>query len=87
MIEEIKDKKINTQTIQTKILKIIDKKTISVDFISLKKHVKYGKYLKVHKKYLVHCEDSTGLNKNDVVLIKDCRPYSKLKTKILVGKI
>ncbi len=60
------------------VLNIIDDKTFKAISTSSKKHEKYGKYVTVHKKYLV---DSAGkkVNVGDVVEIVSTRPISKLK--------
>lgn len=60
------------------VLNIIDEKTFKALSTSLKKHPRYGKYVTVHKKYLV---DSTGssVKVGDEVEIVGSRPLSKRK--------
>lgn len=60
------------------VLNIIDEKTFKGISTVYKKHPKYGKYVTVHKKYLV---DSTGksVKVGDEVEIVSSRPISKLK--------
>jgi len=63
---------------KVKILNIIDEKTFKAISSSYKKHPRYGKYVTVHKKYLV---DSQGqkVNIGDEVEIVGSRPLSKTK--------
>lgn len=60
------------------VLNIIDEKTFKGISTSLKKHTRYGKYITVHKKYLV---DSQGkkVTVGDEVEIIPSRPISKTK--------
>lgn len=68
---------------KVKVLNIIDDKTFKAISTVLKKHPKYGKYITMHKKYLV---DSAGkkVNVGDEVEIVSTRPLSKLKRWALV---
>ncbi len=63
---------------KVKVLNIIDEKTFKGVATIFKKHPRYGKYITVHKKYLV---DSQGksLNIGDEVEIVSSRPISKRK--------
>ncbi len=63
---------------KVKVLNIIDDKTFKAISTVYKKHEKYGKYVTVHKKYLV---DTAGkkVNVGDEVEIVTSRPISKLK--------
>jgi small subunit ribosomal protein S17 len=60
------------------VLNIIDEKTFKALSTAYKKHPRYGKYITVHKKYLV---DSQGkkVNVGDEVEIVGSRPLSKTK--------
>lgn len=60
------------------VLNIIDEKTFKGISTALKKHPRYGKYITVHKKYLV---DSQGqkVTVGDEVEIIPSRPISKTK--------
>ena len=60
------------------VLNIIDEKTFKALSTTYKKHPRYGKYITVHKKYLV---DSQGkkVNVGDEVEIVGSRPLSKTK--------
>jgi small subunit ribosomal protein S17 len=64
------------------ILNVIDKKTFKALSTTCKKHPRYGKYITVHKKYLV---DSQGkeVNIGDEVEIMSSKPLSKAKRWIL----
>ena len=63
---------------KVKILNIIDEKTFKALSTIYKKHLRYGKYITVHKKYLV---DSSGqkVNVGDEVEIISSKPISKRK--------
>ena len=63
---------------KVKVLNIIDDKTFKAISSVSKKHEKYGKYVTVHKKYLV---DSAGktVKVGDEVEIVSSRPISKRK--------
>ncbi|HLD76837.1 MAG TPA: 30S ribosomal protein S17 [Rickettsiales bacterium] len=68
---------------KVKVLNIIDEKTFKAVSTVYKKHERYGKYITVHKKYLV---DTAGkkVNIGDEVEIKSVRPISKRKRWALV---
>jgi len=54
-------------------------KTVTVLVNRFVKHPKYGKYMKINKKYKAH--DSDGKYKiGDKVKIEECRPISKDKS-------
>ncbi len=53
-------------------------KTVSVRVERVFKHPKYNKYIRRHKKYLVHDEENTA-KVGDTVEIAECRPLSKTK--------
>ncbi len=63
---------------KVKVLNIIDQKTFKGVATIFKKHPRYGKFITVHKNYLV---DSQGksLNVGDEVEIVSSRPISKRK--------
>jgi small subunit ribosomal protein S17 len=67
---------------KVQVLNIIDDKTFKASSTIFKKHLRYGKYITIHKKYLV---DSRGkkLNIGDEVEIKSSRPISKRKKWII----
>lgn len=54
-------------------------KTIVVAVSRFEKHPKYGKYMKITKKYKAHDEEGK-FKEGDKVLIQECRPISKDKT-------
>jgi small subunit ribosomal protein S17 len=53
-------------------------KTVVVSIESLKKHPRYGKYVKNAVKYKAH-DETNDCNVNDKVVIVECRPLSKYK--------
>lgn len=60
-------------------------KTVTVLVNRFVKHPKYGKYMKISKKYKAH--DEKGAFKiGDEVTIEACRPISKDKSFKVVGK-
>lgn len=60
------------------VLNIIDDKTFKGLSTSYKKHPRYGKYITIHKKYLVDLAGKT-VNVGDEVEIVSCKPISKNK--------
>ncbi len=60
------------------ILNIIDEKTFKALSTTYKKHPRYGKYITVHKKYLVDSQGKT-VTVGDEVEIVASRPLSKTK--------
>ncbi|MFA6536619.1 MAG: 30S ribosomal protein S17 [Candidatus Paceibacterota bacterium] len=55
------------------------KDTVSVVTNRYEKHPKYGKYMKISKKYLAHDPGNTK-KIGDKVTIEECRPISKRKS-------
>lgn len=55
------------------------KDTVSVLTNRYEKHAKYGKYMKISKKYLAHDVGNTK-KIGDKVTIEECRPISKRKS-------
>lgn len=64
---------------KVKVLNIIDDKTFRGLSTVYKKHPRYGKYITVHKKYLVGLQGKT-VKVGDEVEIASCKPISKRKT-------
>ncbi len=60
-------------------------KTVTVLVNRFVKHPKYGKFMKVSKKYKAHDEEGT-YKMGDEVTIEECRPISKDKSFKVVGK-
>ncbi len=63
---------------KVKVLNIIDANTFKGISTAYKKHPKYGKFITVHKKYLVDSQGKT-VNVGDEVEIIGSRPLSKRK--------
>jgi small subunit ribosomal protein S17 len=63
---------------KVKVLNIIDEKTFKALSTTYKKHPRYGKYITVHKKYLVDSQGKT-VTAGDEVEIISSRPISKRK--------
>lgn len=60
-------------------------KTITVLVNRFEKHPKYGKYMKISKKYKAHDENNT-FKTGDTVTIEECRPISKDKSFKVLGE-
>ena len=60
-------------------------KTVTVLVNRFVKHPKYGKFMKITKKYKAHDENNT-YKEGDTVIIEECRPLSKDKSFKVVGK-
>ncbi|OGF63310.1 30S ribosomal protein S17 [Candidatus Giovannonibacteria bacterium RIFCSPLOWO2_01_FULL_44_40] len=52
-------------------------KTVVVEVLRLKKHLIYGKYIKISKKYKAHAEEK--IPEGTEVIIESTRPISKDK--------
>ena len=75
----IKEKKFVTG----RVLKNTQDKSISVLVERKVKHPVLGKFISKSKKYLVHYESGV-FNVGDEVKIRECRPFSKRKSWIVV---
>ncbi len=60
-------------------------KTVVVNVIRYVAHKKYGKYFKIDKHYKAH-DENNEYKVGDMVIIEECRPMSKDKTFVVVGK-
>ena len=60
------------------------KKTVTVLVNRFVKHPKYGKYMKISKKYKAHDEEG-AFKTGDNVTIEECRPISKDKSFKVIG--
>ena len=61
-------------------------KTVIVGVTRTMQHPKYGKVIKLTKKYYAHTEDET-IQPGDKVLISETRPLSKMKRWRVVEKV
>lgn len=78
-------KLINKQKLEGTVVSDKMNKTVTVLVNRFVKHPKYGKYMKISKKYKAH--DEKGVYKvGDAVVIEACRPMSKDKSFKVVGK-
>jgi len=60
-------------------------KTVTVLVNRFVKHPKYGKFMKISKKYKAHDEEGV-FKTGDNVTIEECRPISKDKSFKVIGK-
>lgn len=68
----------NSKTLTGTVVSDKMQKTVVVNVQRYVKHPKYGKYMKISKKYKAH--DEAGAYKvGDKVTIRECRPLSKDK--------
>jgi len=58
-------------------------KTIVIKVERVTKHSMYNKVLKIQKSYKVHDENNSA-KVGDVVIVRECAPYSKTKHMVLV---
>jgi small subunit ribosomal protein S17 len=70
---------------KVKVLNIIDDKTFKAVSTTYKKHQRYGKYVTVHKKYLVDSANQK-VSVGDQIEIIQVRPLSKSKRWALAVK-
>jgi len=61
-------------------------KTRVVVVTRLTKHSRYDKYYKTSKRYKAH-DEKNEYKEGDKVIIEECRPISKDKTWVIVGKV
>ena len=78
-------KKTTKRKIQGVVVSDKMEKTVTVLTNRFVKHPKYGKYMKVSKKYKAHDENNT-FKIGDNVTIEECRPLSKDKSFRVTGK-
>ena len=79
--ENSEEKKIRTVT--GRVISNKMDKSVSVSVERTVKHPLYGKYLRRSTKYMAHDEEN-ACNEGDLVMIAECRPYSKNKSWRLV---
>jgi small subunit ribosomal protein S17 len=71
-------KEVNKKTLQGVVVSDKMQKTVVVRIERFVKDAKYGKYLKISKKYKAHNE-ANDVKVGDKVTIRECRPLSKDK--------
>lgn len=76
----------NNKKLRGEVIKVSGENTIKVLVETKSVHPLYGKIIKEHKKYLVHCEDE-GVEIGDLVLIEEGRPMSSRKCFYFVKKL
>ncbi len=74
------------QTLEGIVVSTKMKKTAVVEVLSLKKHPKYKKFMRVSKRYKAHNEVG-GIHEGDHVRIRLSRPISKDKRWVVVKEI
>jgi small subunit ribosomal protein S17 len=62
------------------------KKTVVVEVEKIKKHPKYKRRYKIHKKYKAN-DEKEEYKVGDIVIIEECRPVSKEKKWRVIKKI
>ncbi|MEN9881335.1 MAG: hypothetical protein RLZZ308_518 [Candidatus Parcubacteria bacterium] len=81
--------KTTTQTTKKKLTGTVvsDKmdKTVVVNVSRYVAHKKYGKYFKIDKRYKAH-DENNDYKLGDSVIIEECRPLSKDKNFIVIGR-
>ena len=90
---EVKSKKIDNTTTKPKVERTLEgvvigdkmEKTVVVLVKRLKVHPKYKKRYTVSEKYKCH-DEARQYHTGDKVVIKQCRPMSKDKRYIVIGK-
>ena len=60
-------------------------KTVVVNVNRYVSHKKYGKFYKIDKRYKAH-DENNEYKVGDMVVIEECRPLSKDKNFIVVGR-
>ncbi len=72
-------------TLKGKVVSAKTQKTIVVEVLRLKKHPKYGKYMKISNRYKAHTEEV--VTEGSTVLIMPTRPISRDKRWKLVSVV
>ncbi|MDB4984570.1 MAG: ribosomal protein small subunit ribosomal protein [Patescibacteria group bacterium] len=75
----------NKKTLQGVVVSDKMQKTVVVQIERYVKDPKYGKYMKISKKYKAHNEDA-AIKVGDKVTIQECRPMSKDKHFTVITK-
>lgn len=75
---------INKQKLEGTVVSDKMSKTVTVLVNRFVKHPKYGKYMKISKKYKAH-DEKEAFKVGDEVVIETCRPISKDKAFKVVG--
>jgi small subunit ribosomal protein S17 len=75
---------INKQKLEGTVVSDKMSKTVTVLVNRFVKHPKYGKYMKISKKYKAH-DEKGAFKVGDEVVIETCRPISKDKAFKVVG--
>lgn len=65
---------------------ILGRKTIYIDVEQLVSHKRYKKQVKRTKTYPVHWYEDLAIHEGDIVEFMECRPISKTKSHVLIGK-
>lgn len=73
-------KESNKKVLEGVVAKLSSKDTVAVRVESKFPHPKYGRIVKTHKKYLVHVEGDLKAEVGDIVLIREIKPVSKMKS-------
>lgn len=79
------DKKIVKRKLEGAVVSDKMQKTRVVAVTRLKKHPKYHKYYKVTRHYKAH-DEKNEFKLGDQVVIEECRPLSKDKRWLIIGK-
>jgi len=61
-------------------------KTVVVETARFKQHPKYLRRIQVHEKYKAH-DEKGEYHTGDKVVIEECRPLSKDKRWVVIGKL
>ncbi len=77
--------KTNKRTLRGKVVSDKMDKTVVVNVQRYVAHKKYGKYYKIDKRYKAH-DESNEYKIGDSVIIEECRPMSKDKNFVVIGK-
>lgn len=74
------------RTLEGKVVSNKMDKTIIVEVTRRVRNRRYGKYVNRQKRYAAHDENNTCAI-DDMVVIQECRPMSRTKRWLLIGKV
>ncbi len=75
------------RTLQGEVVKKSSAQTIRVKIEKKQAHPLYGKVVRSHKHYLVHCTDMDNIAVGDIVVIGEMKPMSKSKSWEVINKV
>ena len=77
---------IRGRVLTVSVISIKSAKTAKVELVRILPIKKYERYEKRRTRLLVHNPESLGIRVGEIVRIAECRPISKMKNFVIIGK-